>query len=287
VTLITGILKFVRRERVLTAIIAVVVILPLLVFALITPVKTGTETVCKYKHLIDDGTYTKWVFRWNAGSYNVDVKESTCQKHKYLERLWAKEKAAKKKGDYKKAASILQTIKVTDPSFPGLNKEIADVGVLAGGSSPGSQPGGTPSNPPPAEDQPPGYSGDLNGLFPSSLAGYTQISSSSSGLNASRLYQSNVAVHPKVSLLTIQLDQAGSEAEAGEFINTQIKTYYAADQRTPQINGQTAFFGTDSQKLAVLAYKVGGVVVMLEMQSTGGAPKDLYGDLVELSKDVP
>ncbi len=167
------------------------------------------------------------------------------------------------------------------------DEEIADVGQLAGGSSPGNQPGGTPGNPPPAEDQPPGYSGDLNGLFPTGLVGYTQISANSSGLNASRLYQSDIAVHPKVSLLTIQLDQAGSEAEAGEFINTQIKAYYAADQRSPQINGQTAFFGTDNQKLAVLAYKVGGVVVTLEMQSTGGAPKDLYDDLVELSKDVP
>lgn len=290
-TLLTRILEFVRRERALTGIIAAILISPLIFFAAVAPVKTGTKTVCKYKHTIQDDTGTKWVVRWTAGSYKVTVKKTTCEKHKYLETLWAKEQAAKKKGDYKKAESILNTIRVADPLFPGLLEEIAEVSELAGESPPAGTPGGdqpgSTDNPPSDGDQPPGYSGDLTVLFPSSLAGYQQISSSTSGLNASRLYSSDQAVHPRVSMLTIQLDQTGSESDADTFVNKEIKNYYAADPRSASVNGLTAYFGTDNQRLAVLAYKLGGIVFTLEMQTAGGAPKDLYDEIVELAKNIP
>lgn len=283
------ILGFIKRERVLSAAIAAILILPLVVFGASTFVKAGTKTICKYSHVIKDDTATKWVFRWTADSYKVTEKKTICGKHKKLEAMWEKAKEAKKKGDYRKASDILKTIRAADPTFHQVEEELAVVAGLLNESPPPAAPGG--SQPPPGETPPngedPTYSGDLNGLFPSSLAGYKQVGNTNSGMNASRVYESDKAVHPNVSLLTIQLDSAGSESGANNYIDSEVKSYYAADSRSASIEGLTAYFGTDGRRLAILAYQIGGVVFTLEMETATGAPKDLYDDIVALAANVP
>jgi hypothetical protein len=286
--LLEKIQQFYKKYPILVIAIAVVVALPLLGFAVATPVRVGIKTLCKYGHVVKDDTYTTVVFRWNADDASVTTKTTICDKHQKLEALWDKARKAQKEGNKKKALDIFRMIQASDPNFRNIEIVVGELegqtgdtgGDTAGGGTSGDSPGdGTPGTQPE-------FSGDITSLFPTSLDGYTMVNNSPGRLEASRMYVSDPAKHPKVQLLTIVINQLNTEEMAEEFINNEIKTYYGADPRATTVNGVKAYFGTDNE-LAMLAYHINGIVFEIEMRPSSGPPKDLFDDTVGVANDVP
>lgn len=286
------ILQFARRERALVIALLVILVLPLMGFALLAPVKTGRTVLCKYKHTLVKDVDTKWVLRWTADDYGIDTVKIVCGKHKRLEKMWADAESKKKNGDYAGALSVLKAIQAADPAYPGLTDELAAVADSAGQDAPpGTDNGGENTAPPadttPGGDTDPVYSGELDGFFPASLNGYTLIGATKGSMSANRVYGSDLSVHPKVASLTIQLDQAGSDDLAEQEINKDIKSYYAANGKTESIDGTQVYFGTDNHQLAVAVYHIGGVIFLIEMRSAGPPPTELFEELMAIARIVP
>jgi hypothetical protein len=259
--------------------------MPLSVFAVAAPVRTGTKTMCSYNHVVKDDTRTVLVWRWTAEDYKVTTKKTICDKHRKLESLYLQARKAADKKDYKRAKQLIKEIKAADPNFQPGNIAAFEAEIAAGGSSPGGTPGTTPGTTP--DGTTPDYSGALTGLFPASLPGYTQVEDAPGELSASRMYTADATAHPNVALLTIQFSRAGNTATVTNYINRYVKEYYTANAKTLQVRGQTGYFGTDGADLAILAYPVSGVVVELEMYANDGNGASLYDTLVDLSKSVP
>ncbi len=283
-------LKNMRRNPYLSVFLIIIVLLPLMVFSVAAPVKTGTKIMCRYNHLIEDNTRTVLAWRWQASSYKITTEKSLCAKHRRLESLLRQAQEARDKKDNERAKKLLAEIKAADPTFQrgnvaALEADVNPGGSTAGPTTPGSTPGTTPGTTPGGST--PDYSGELAGLFPASLSGYTQVNDSPGQLSASRMYTANTQSHPNVGLLTIQFSRAGSAATAEEYIKHYVKAYYGADAKTLQVRGQSAYFGTDGSDLAILAYPVSGIVVELEISALDGKGANLYDTLVELSKTVP
>lgn len=279
------VLKDLRRNPVLIAFLVLIVLLPIVVFTVAAPAKTGTRVMCTYNHIIKDNTRTILVWRWTVGDYKVTTKTTICAKHKRLEALYLKARRAADKKDYKTARKILAQIKTSDPAFQIGNIAALEAEIYPGGTPPGATPGTTPGTNP--DGSTPNYSGALSGLFPASLAGYTQVVDSPGTLSASRAYTADANAHPNVALLTIQFTRAGTAATVENYVNKEVKTYYSANAKTLKIKGQNAYFGTDGADLAILAYSVSGVVVELEMSAVDGKGAGLYDTLINLSKSVP
>ena len=289
--LIEKITEFYKKYPALVIALAIVVILPLLTFAIMTPAKAGTRMLCKYGHSIKDDTHWTLVFRWNADDVLIKVKTTICLKHKKLEALWDKARKAQKKGDLNKALELYKQIQAADPSFKQIDIVVADVesaisggGGVAGGSSGGSS-GGDTTGPGDQPGQTPEFSGDITSLFPSSIEGYKQVRSAPGKLTASRLYAPVGGAHPTVSLLTIQFDQTYNEKAAEQFIINDVKTYYAADPRNTNLNGLKAYFGTDGQA-CMLAYHANGVVFEIEIRPKSDPPKDMYDEAVAVASSM-
>jgi hypothetical protein len=281
-------IKGALKNRYLIAFLIILVVLPMVVFAVAAPVRTGTKTVCKYNHPVSDDTRTILVWRWTAGDYGVKTKTVTCAKHRRLESLLRQAQKARDKKDYKRAQELVNEIKKADPAFQaGAVATIeADIGIATGGSTGGTTgPGDTPGTTPGGST--PDYSGELAGLFPKTLAGYTQINDSPGQLTASRMYSADAAAHPNVYLLTIQISRAATSETAKDYINSYVKAYYASGAKSLKVGGKDAYFGTDGGELAILAYPAGTVVVELEMSAIDKNGAGLYDTLVTLSKQVP
>lgn len=278
-------LKNMRRNPYMIVFLILLVLLPVTVFAVAAPVQNGTRIMCRYNHVIKDAP-TIWVWRWTAGDYKVTTKTTICAKHKRLEALYLQARKAADKKDYKTAKKLLVEIKATDPAFQAGNvaalaAEVDPSGSLNSGT-PGTAPGTTPGN-----GSTPNYSGDLAGLFPDKLSGYTQVNNSPGTLSVSRMYTADAKAHPNVAYLTIQFSRAGSEATVTDYIRRYVKAYYAANAKSLKIKGKDAYFGTDGADLAILAYPVSGVVVELEMSALDGKGQNLYDTLIDLSNIVP
>lgn len=293
VTFLGNIKRIFKQNPYFATALILVLVLPLLVFAAVTPVKTGTKVVCKYNHTVNDDSYTVWVLRWTAEGYKVVVKRIVCEKHKKLEALKRKAIEAQKRGDNQQARDIIGTIKEADPAFqPDEIAAIEEAIAQATGGTSGSQPGTSPPSQDPDQpgqpggEQPPA-SGELATYFPVGLTGYKQETDTPGTQVASRLYSADQKVHPTVLLLTIQIARGGSQAGVSAYIDKNVKAYYAADAQTTQVNGLSAYFGTDGQSVAAMAYAIGNIVFVLEMEPASGAPKDLYDELTDLAKDVP
>lgn len=274
----------VRKYRILIIILIIVLALPASAFAAFTRVETGTKYICKYGgQVVKSNTHKIIVARWNADKYQAKTIKTVCAKHKKLEALYRKAKEALKKGDLALAKKLFEEIKRIDPKFGQVLIELAAIeDQIAGGGTTGET--GSPGGESPGEE--PIFSGDLSSLLPKNLEGYTMISEDLGKLSASRQFESNV--NPKVKLLTVSVHQLVTEGAANDWINRNSKVYYAADSRSAQVQGTSAYFGTDGKEFAILAYQINGVVFELEMLVSGGtAPPDLYNDIVAVGSSVP
>lgn len=207
-----------------------------------------------------------------------------------LEKLLRQARDAKLKGDISRALQLITQIEKADPTFqPVVVAQVAAGLTEANGRAAGT-PGSAAPNTPPAKGgagKNPVYSGELTGLFPKSLDGYTMINDSPGSLSASRLYKPDKQVHPRTALLTVQFTRAGSDEAVAAYITKNIKGYYGVGGKTLQVKGLPAYFGSDGGELAILAYPSSGIVVELEMSAASGAAGDLYDDLVALSQIIP
>lgn len=295
-----------RKYRVLIITLVIVLALPVTAFATFTRVETGTKYVCKYGgQVVKSNTHKTIVARWNAAKYQAKTVKTVCSKHKKLEALYRKAKEALRKGDLALAKKLFEEIKRIDPKFGQVLIELAAIEdqLAAGGGATGT-PGGTPGSPggtspggggsrdtpgSPGDTSPGGtpiFSGDLSSLLPTNLQGYTMISEDLGALSASRQFRSDT--HPKVVLLTISAHQLMTEEAANDWIDRNSKFDYAADSRSAQVQGTSAYFGTDGKEFAILAYQINGVVFELEMLAKSGtAPRDLYSDIVAVGSSVP
>lgn len=272
-----------RKFRILIIVLIIILALPATAFATFTRVEIGTKYVCKYGgQTVKSNTRKVIVARWNASKYRARTVKTVCSKHKKLEALYRKAKEALKKGDLALAKKLFEEIKRVDPKFgqvlielAALEDQSATGGGTGGETGGGSSPGETPI-----------FSGDLSSLLPDNLQGYTMVSEDLGALSASRQYRSDA--NPKVILLTISVQQLITEDAANDWIDRNSKVYYAADPRSTQVQGTSAYFGTDGKEFAILAYQINGIVFELEMlASSGTAPRDLYNDIVAVGSSVP
>lgn len=283
--LLDKITAFYKKYPALVVALAVVVLLPIIAFAFVTPAQAGTRTLCKYGHTIKEETHWTIVFRWNADETGIKVKTTICDKHKKLEALWKKAREEQKKGNLKKALDLFKQIQATDPKFNSIDIVVADLesAIESGDTAGGGNAGGGVSDP--GGDQPgetPTFSGEITSLFPTSIDGYKQVNNAPGKLTASRMYAPIGDAHPAVSLLTIQLDQRNNEKAAEAYLNSDVKTYYAADPRNTNLNGISAYFGNDGQA-SMLAYHSNGVVFQIEIRPKSGPPDKMYDESVSVA----
>ncbi|HEY3374119.1 MAG TPA: hypothetical protein VGK02_03535 [Candidatus Aquicultor sp.] len=258
--------KLYREYPILVIAIAIVLILPLVVFGMFTNVETGTKTICKYNHVIKDRSKTITVFRWNTGKYKVAIRRTVCTKHKDVEILKQKIKESRKRGDKEQANALNRLLESANAAVSSTQNK-----GISGGK----------------DGKSPFYSGDLIVLFPSRIRGYKMVSETAGPITANRMYSPESGAHPEIQQLTIALNQLNTEEEAKKSIEQNIKPYYAADGKNTSVNNAEAYFGTDGQDYAVLAYQINGVVFNIEILSKNGSPKDLYDDIIEVGSGVP
>ncbi len=261
--------------------ITVVLLVTAMAFALLTRVKVGSKTVCKYDgKVLKDNTKKIVVFRWNANKYGILINESVCEKHKKLEEMYSKAQDALAEGDTENARKFFETIKRIDPDFKDINTQIARLdeeerknATNSGTPGDGSNPGGTDPPPPPEEIN---IIEILEGI---SISSYTGGPIEDVVTSANRLYQ--IRGHERVKSLLITLHLTSGQGASETFIDNVHKVAFPDNPQTTTVNGYTAYFGTDGHTYAVLSWAENRVVYELIMHSLTGSPFDVYDDILD------
>ncbi len=162
---------------------------------------------------------------------------------------------------------------------PGELSDSGGTGVGGGGSSGngggngGSASGGSIQNP------------SLTAVLPRSISGFTQIDRTTSPLEEIRAYKPDR--DGIVKLMTVVARNSGNGEDAQKYIDKEIKAHYSENGKSVLVKQKNAYFGTDSSGFAVLAWRVAGTVVVIEMQASGVQPKGLYDQLMSVADQFP
>ncbi len=281
-------------------------------------VRVGERTVCRYGEVVTDKTRLVTIPRLFAGFYQVKTNRITCAKHRTCERLYEDASRAIANGDLKTAGVILSTIKKRDPDFKSLgmkidavNKELTAAGLdpidtgsgssssssssgssnsgssgsLNSGEQGGESGGGNQSGtePPAESDGTPTYTYLLD-LLPVDLSGYYLFDEKWADLDANRLFMPEGT--SSITVLTLMVDLTGNADTSKTFIDNEVRRYYSGNKdNNVQVGNKKCYFGTYTDKSAILAWPRGGIVYRIEMQSNSH-PENLKDDLIEIAKKV-
>lgn len=242
------------------------------------------------------------------------------------EKLYSEAQRAVQKGDLKMAEKKLKELLNKDPGFPGARSELARVeneikkssggsgeglagnavagGALNGsaardpsgngvggssgeavsGSGDGSSNGGSASN-----------GGTTNGgtiqnpstaaALPGSISGFTLVDQTKSPMEEFRAYKPDE--EGIVKLMTVVARNSGNGEAAQNYIDSAIKLHYSENAKSALVKQKNAYFGTDNSGFAVLAWRVAGTVVVIEMQASGVQPRTLYDQLMSVANQFP
>ncbi|MDI6688828.1 MAG: FIVAR domain-containing protein [Actinomycetota bacterium] len=278
-------------------VIAVIIILALGVVAYVgtTPVKVGKKVLCRYGHVIEDSTRIIRVPRWMANRFKVKTVKSICERHKKCEELYAKAQKQLAEKKLSQAKKILEKVSKLDPKFESVKTQLQQIEAAVSGTppSPGTTPGAppTPGIPTPSPGTPPtpGVSTppavDLAALLPKDIPGFTTGNVARADNYACCGYIPKD--HPRVESLLISVYNRGSLESAKAFIDSVSKKAFPSDAKTATIRGHRAYFGTDVTTYATLSWYDGVIVYEIHMMSATGKPKELYEDIVAVTKYIP
>ncbi|MCL5292887.1 MAG: hypothetical protein M1548_10320 [Actinobacteria bacterium] len=234
------------------------------------------------------------------------------------EKLYTEAERAVQKGDLKSAELRLKELLKEQPGHPKAKSELAKVetaikqlaqaaggsSIIGGGSTgqpPGSsgsgasQPGGGESGglpgtggapgggKPGGSDQIPNPS--FESVLPQSIASYTQINRTTSPMEESRAYKPDR--DGSVKLMTVVARNEGDGDNAQKYIDTTLRRHYSEGAKDVLVRQKSAYFGTDNSALAILTYRVAGMVVAVEMQASGVKPEALYDQLMAVANQFP
>lgn len=259
-------------------------------------VTTGKIVMCTQGEMISDDTRELQVLANKVGEYGVKTEVTTCERHRRLADLRAKAATAIQAGDLAAAAAALQEVVRLDPSDTGASQQLASVKA---GRKPASTPasnggsknsGGTPSN----EDDPPttdpgegetpsGPNASLTDYVPDTLKGFVGQGIIADPFVLWRDYLPSQ--QGNVLQLVVMAEQHGSESQAQQIVDTEVKSYYSATPAQVSVGGHKAYFGTRN-KLAVLALADGSIRVVVEGTVVSGDPAVLKSALVSAMDEI-
>lgn len=275
------------RRLIALCVAAVMLAVPLTGCQRKVEVKTGARVVCTYGHVISDDVRTVRVPADQASGFRVRTETKTCPLHLKLEGLYEDAQAAITKGDLKTAKAKLKSVVDGDAGF---RNAASQLDAIESGKKPAPDTGGTGgSTPATSTPKPGGGTGDPSGALTSwipELSGYTARKPTVDPLSVAREYvpvNDDSVVH-----LVIVAEQFNSSASAVTALNNGIKPDYRYDRATVQFNGHTAFFGTDRNRFAVLAFVDDGVLVALSMGAReSGDPVSMKSAIIAAAKQLP
>ncbi|MEW6189708.1 MAG: hypothetical protein AB1466_06370 [Actinomycetota bacterium] len=285
------------RRKIVIAVI-IILVLGVVAYAGTTPVKVGKKVLCRYGHVIEDSTRTIRVPRWMANRFKVKTVKSICERHKKCEELYAKAQKQLARKELSQAKKLLEKVAKLDPKFESVKTQLQQIEAAVSGAppSPGTTPGAPPSpgtttpgpSPGPGIPPTPGVSTppavDLAALLPKDIPGFATGNIARGDNYACCGYIPKN--HPRVESLLISVYNRGSLESAKAFTDSVSKKAFPSDARTATIHGHSAYFGTDATTYATLSWYDGVIVYEIHMMSATGKPKELYEDIVAVTKYI-
>lgn len=165
---------------------------------------------------------------------------------------------------YRKKAARSSSPATTSPSSPGSS------------TRPGSQ-GGNSTSGQPTEIE-------LLAMIPASVAGFEVANTELMDGTALRTF--TPLTRGKIEGLAISAHGRATDALAQQFVETVDMRAFAHDAQTVVLGSLTAYFGTDGQVYATLAWSKGKVAFEVQMMSSRRLPKELMTDLVAVARQI-
>lgn len=263
-------------------------------------VKTGERVVCTYGEEVTSTVRTIRVQAGDAGKYSVSTRRITCPRHQQLEKLYSEAQAALTKQDFKTAEKKLAELVAIDATYKRASEQLADLkagkkpgadtssGSTSGstattGTTPASG-GSTTTETPDEPDEPEGPVASLLAYTPDTIKGFRAYPVKASTFSVARQYVPTSA--STLDSFTIVAEQYRSDRAAKEWLDSSIKRGYSQSARTGKIGNRTAYFGTDGQRFAVIAWTNGQVGVAIE-GDVGSKPADGFAALSAIVGALP
>lgn len=280
-------------------------------------VKSGVRKICTHGELIDDDIKELDVLATQADKYTVQEVRITCSKHKEVDDLIAKAKAAQAQGKKASAESYLRqaltkdpgtieakdmlaelTKPVSSPSNGNIIQRAAEsidnaVGAVipgasssgtseenqsSGGSSQNSSSGGSAgSDSAQDSDSQSSPSLGLAERIPKTMNGYTRVAHTSEDIAATAMFTSG-----QDTFVSFQIKQHANEQDAKKEIQATSQTY-AEYQSSEVIRNKDGVFGTDGKEFAYMGWADGAVTYEVEMMRDGQEPQTLHEEILTIS----
>ena len=257
-------------------------------------VQTGEKVVCTYGETLSSTVKTVSVSADKAAGYKVAVKTVICARHKRLEALYRKAQDEIEAGKLKDALASLSLVLKDDPAFrqalaqlnainagktPTVDSSFVPGGTVSGGTgASGGQTGG-------GEGQiPVGPIESLGVFVPDALEGYTASAPLADVYSIVREYTPKTA--GPIAGLVISVEQYKTADAAVAAIGRGVKRDYPVSPASVSVKSAKGYFGCDGRQFAVLAFNDGAVVIVIEAQSSSGAPATLRGALSTLGDRI-
>lgn len=249
-------------------------------------VKTGTRVVCTQGELISENVRLVKVPASEAAKYSVKTITRTCSRHEQMAELYASAQTAIGAGDLKTAAEKLAAVVKADAGYRSASQQLD---AIKHGKTPSRDTDGTSTPAPKPGTTKPGegtLGGALVGWIPDTITGYRAAKPVTDPMSVSREYvPQNI---PTALMLVVTADQYRTAKQATTMLGAQIKSAYEHDAGGVQLPGRRAYYGTDGQRYAVIAFTDGPVLIACAIAARPGtAPDSLKAQLIAAAKQLP
>jgi len=282
--------------RVVAAIV-IIAVLGAFYYFISVPVQIGNKVVCRYGHLIRDDTTTIRLPSFLADGFRAKIEKTVCSRHQKCEQLYAnaQKKIAGKK--YKDAKTSLTEVKELDPKFKQTNTQLKaidkfNLAAKSTGSSSNSNSSGNSSLPSssgtvsPETKEP--VQIDLSGLLPQGdIPGYIRGTLLTNSNSAQIDFHPTSTTQAKTRSLLFTVRKMNNNERAKSFISNTSERVFPNNQKSPSIEGNTAYFGTNIYGYANLSWPQDILVYEVQMLSTKATPLDLYDHIVKVTDYCP